>query len=101
MSLIAGIACPAGYAYNPFACSCLRIIRERKTWDEAKAYCEAAGEYLAVLDSVESINWYKNLRMTNPGMCFQPHLVLYLSLNIDNSNNEFIEQLDEYLALPG
>ncbi|XP_067941321.1 C-type lectin domain family 17, member A-like [Watersipora subatra] len=61
-----GIACPTGYAYNPFACSCLRIIRERKTWDEAKAYCEGAGEYLAVLDSVESINWYKNLRMTDP-----------------------------------
>ncbi|XP_067942626.1 C-type lectin lectoxin-Phi1-like isoform X1 [Watersipora subatra] len=61
-----GKTCPPGYAYNPFACSCLRIVRQSKTWYEAKAFCEAAGEYLAVLDCVESINWYKNLRMTDP-----------------------------------
>lgn len=60
--------CPLGYELNPFTCTCYGLVSHLKNWHEAKAYCERTPNYkLAVLDSVETILWFKNLRMTKKG----------------------------------
>lgn len=62
--------CPNGYLKNPFERTCLRVINEQLSWDEAKAKCEETpGQYLAVLDGVDALNWFEHIRRTEPGMC--------------------------------
>ena len=60
--------CPdsGGYEYNPFSDSCFRVIDEDKDWDEAVTACADDGEYLAVLDTLETKAWFKHLRHTKP-----------------------------------
>lgn len=61
------IACEAGSTLNPYTNTCLRPVTDKKTWDDAKAFCEAAGEYLAVLEDVNSVNWFEHIRRTQAG----------------------------------
>ncbi|KAF6028556.1 hypothetical protein EB796_013146 [Bugula neritina] len=57
--------CPSRYEHNPFSNTCVRLIETQKDWRSAKGYCESAGETLLVLDTLESINWFKTLRTLN------------------------------------
>ena len=44
----------------------MRLVRDAKLdWDAASAACVASGETLAVFDTVDNIEWFKNLRATN------------------------------------
>lgn len=57
--------CPPEYVLNPFSQTCLRIVTEKENWEGAAGVCDEDDEYLAVFDTVESIEWFKNLRHTN------------------------------------
>lgn len=60
--------CEAGYEFNPFSNSCLRFVRTPKPWHDANQVCRNAGEQLAVLNDLNSIYWFRNLRRVNKGM---------------------------------
>ena len=66
----APITCPQDYELNPFSMTCFRVLTTPANWDNAKAACEGAGEFLAVFDTVDSIEWFKFLRHTNSGKSF-------------------------------
>ena len=60
--------CPDSYEYNPFSNTCYRIVKLLRSWQNAKSYCEDAGEYLATFGSLESAFWFVTLRQSNPGI---------------------------------
>ena len=60
--------CPQGYEENPYSGTCFRRVEgDLVSWDAASAACKAGGETLAVFDTVDSIEWFKNLRHTVQG----------------------------------
>lgn len=60
------MVCPSGYEFNPFSNTCFKLVTgAKKSWDDAEADCQASGGDLAVFDTVESIQWLRNLRLTN------------------------------------
>ena len=64
---IAVETCPNGYKLNPFSKTCIRLVQIPKTWEDAKNYCEVAGEYLATFETSDSANWFIHHRLTDPG----------------------------------
>jgi hypothetical protein len=73
------LACPSGYTHNPIEDTCLRLVKQTKSWYDAKADCERSGEYLLVLDGVDSANWFEHLRRTNSGEFERAHALRSLS----------------------
>lgn len=51
------LACSGDYVLNPISNTCIRLVQKYLTYAEAKADCEAAGEYLAVFPTVDSVQW--------------------------------------------
>lgn len=67
---IDAITCPLGYELNPFTCTCYGLVDLPQNWYNAKAYCERVpNRKIAVFGSPESVQWFKNLRMTKRGKC--------------------------------
>ena len=62
--------CSAGYKLNPHSGTCMRFVRTRRKWFDAKSDCERKGEYLATFDTVESASWYRNQQLT-AGMIYK------------------------------
>jgi len=67
MILAPRVECRPGYLYNPFSTTCVRIVNRKQTWNQAKQWCEAAGESMLVLEKVEEIFWFNNMRETHAG----------------------------------
>ena len=66
MSVVEDV-CPKDYKFNPFSKTCVRLVGEKKTWEDAKSYCEADEEYLATFETVESANWLIHQRKSDAG----------------------------------
>ncbi|XP_067947370.1 C-type lectin Cal-like [Watersipora subatra] len=64
------ISCPNSYVRNPYSNTCIGLISQSKSWEDAKNYCENRGEYLATFETLESIFWFVNLRKTHSGWSF-------------------------------
>lgn len=53
------VRCSSGYQRNPYSNTCIRIVRISKNWNDAKSYCENAGEKLATFDTIEDATWLR------------------------------------------
>lgn len=51
--------CPSsGYVLNPKSGTCYRLVSDLSTWNESKAYCEAAGEHLVTFRTYQAAEWF-------------------------------------------
>ena len=67
MFLHAELKCPTEYKLNPFSKTCVRLINKDKTWEDARKYCVAGGDYLATFETTDSANWFIHQRKSDSG----------------------------------
>ena len=58
------VVCPANYTRNPFANTCIRLVKTAKSWADARDHCELSGELFATFATWESAQWFVHLRKT-------------------------------------
>ena len=75
MYFTAEMQCPKGYKVNPFSKTCIKLVNLKKTWDDAKNYCEVNGEYLATFETTDSATWLAYQRQSDPGKNKQNHKI--------------------------
>ena len=57
--------CPAPWIPNPYAKSCLKIVKKTHEQETAETECQRMGATLAVFDSEEKMNWFFEWRRNN------------------------------------
>ena len=54
------LKCASGYDMNPVTSTCIRLETSKYNWEDAKAGCEAQGDYLAVFTTTGSLAWIRD-----------------------------------------
>ena len=55
---VASFTCPPDCRFNPYALTCVKLVKHQKRWSEAKLHCEQTeGDFLMTLATTQSAMW--------------------------------------------
>jgi len=55
------VDCDGDYTSNLDTMVCFKVVNETRPWTDAKQICENEGAHLAIIDTGEKLNVYKNV----------------------------------------
>ena len=59
------VTCPSGWTENPHSGTCIKLYKDKKSWTDARAICQAAGGDLVKIadDSMNQFIWGEERRI--------------------------------------
>lgn len=63
---VEGPTCDTNYTLNPISSTCIRLMGDGYTWEEAQSNCKAMGDNLAVFTTKSAVDWIREFVRSQP-----------------------------------